>query len=107
MTMTTEMTPANPVNPATPGQAPADTLLEFPCAFPLKIMGHADDALAPAVLEIVRRHAPDFDAATMVTRTSSAGNYLSLTCTINATSRAQLDALYRELSGHPLVKVVL
>ena len=107
MTMTTEMTPANPVNPATPGQAPADTLLEFPCAFPLKIMGHADDSLAPAVLEIVRRHVPDFDAATMVTRTSSAGNYLSLTCTINATSRAQLDALYRELSGHPLVKVVL
>lgn len=108
MTMTTDTTtPANPANPAKPDQAPADTLLEFPCAFPLKIMGRADDALAPAVLEIVRRHAPDFDGKTMVTRASSAGNYLSLTCTINATSKAQLDALYRELSGHPLIKVVL
>lgn len=110
MTMTTDTTPANsanPANPATSDQAPADTLLEFPCAFPLKIMGRADDALAPAVLEIVRRHAPDFDGKTMVTRASSAGNYLSLTCTINATSKAQLDALYRELSGHPLIKVVL
>ena len=106
MTMTTDTTtPANPANPATSDQAPADTLLEFPCAFPLKIMGRADDALAPAVLE--RRHAPDFDGKTMVTRASSAGNYLSLTCTINATSKAQLDALYRELSGHPLIKVVL
>ena len=108
MTMTTDTTPAkNSENPAKPDQAPADTLLEFPCAFPLKIMGRADDALAPAVLEIVRRHAPDFDGATMVTRASSAGNYLSLTCTINAMSKAQLDALYRELSGHPLIKVVL
>ena len=105
MTMTTDTT--TPANPAKPDQAPADTLLEFPCAFPLKIMGRADDALAPAVLEIVRHHAPDFDGATMVTRASSAGNYLSLTCTINATSKAQLDALYRELSGHPLIKVVL
>ncbi|MDR1934181.1 MAG: DUF493 domain-containing protein [Candidatus Accumulibacter sp.] len=84
-----------------------DTLLEFPCAFPLKIMGLAGDALAPAVLEVVRRHAPDFDEATMETRSSSGGKYLSLTCTINATSRAQLDALYRELSAHPLIKVVL
>ena len=110
MTMTTDTTPANSANPANPetsDQAPADTLLEFPCVFPLKIMGRADDALAPAVLEIVRRHAPDFDGKTMVTRASSAGNYLSLTCTINATSKAQLDALYRELSGHPLIKVVL
>ena len=107
MTMTTDTTPANSANPATSDQAPADTLLEFPCAFPLKIVGRADDALAPVVLEIVRRHAPDFDGATMVMRTSSAGNYLSLTCTINATSKAQLDALYRELSGHPLIKVVL
>jgi putative lipoic acid-binding regulatory protein len=86
---------------------PADTLLEFPCAFPLKIMGRADGALAEAVLGIVRRHAPDFDGGTMETRVSSGGNYVSLTCTIEATSRAQLDALYRELSGHPAVKVVL
>ena len=84
-----------------------DTLLEFPCAFPLKIMGLASDALAQAVLEVVRRHAPDFDGASMEMRASSSGKYISLTCTITATSKPQLDALYRELSGHPLVKVVL
>ena len=84
-----------------------DTLLEFPCAFPLKVMGLSSDALAQTVLEIVRRHAPGFDGAQMEMRASSGGKYVSLTCTINATSKAQLDALYRELSGHPLVKVVL
>ena len=58
-----------------------DTLLEFPCEFPLKVMGKADDTLAQAVLEIVTRHAPDFDGATMEMRASSGGNYLSITCT--------------------------
>ena len=84
-----------------------ETLLEFPCAFPLKVMGLSSDALAQTVLEIVRRHAPGFDGAQMEMRASSGGKYVSLTCTINATSKAQLDALYGELSGHPLVKVVL
>ncbi|KFB70174.1 DUF493 domain-containing protein [Candidatus Accumulibacter vicinus] len=85
----------------------ADSLFEFPCAFPLKIMGAASDALVQAVLEIVLRQAPDFDVATMEVRASSAGNYLSLTCTIHAVSRRQLDTLYQELSSHPLVKIVL
>lgn len=84
-----------------------ETLLEFPCAFPLKIMGLAGDALAQTVLGIVLRHAPDFDGSTMEMRASSGGKYISLTCTINATSKPQLDALYTELSGHPMVKVVL
>ncbi len=84
-----------------------ETLLEFPCAFPLKVMGLAGEELAQAVLEVVLRHAPDFDGSTMEMRASSSGKYLSLTCTIQATSKAQLDALYRELSSHPLVKVVL
>jgi hypothetical protein len=88
-------------------QESGDSLLEFPCAFPLKIMGLASDGLAQTVLEVVLRHAPDFDGATMGMRASSGGKYVSLTCTINATSKAQLDALYRELSSHPLVKVVL
>ena len=85
----------------------SQSLLEFPCPFPLKIIGLTTDALAPGVLEAVLRHAPDYDVATMETRSSTAGRYLSLTCTINATSRAQLDALYRELSSHPLVTMVL
>ncbi len=83
------------------------TLLEFPCAFPIKIMGARVDDFAQTVLDVVLRHAPDFDAATMQMRPSSKGNYLSITCTVNATSQAQLDALYVELSSHPLVKVVL
>jgi putative lipoic acid-binding regulatory protein len=83
------------------------TLLEFPCDFPIKIMGARADDFAQIVLEIVLRHAPDFDAATVEMRPSSKGNYLALTCTVRATSQAQLDALYRELTAHPRVKVVL
>lgn len=84
-----------------------ETLLEFPCDFPLKIMGATRDGFAQAVVEVVLRHAPDFDAATVEMRASSSGKYLSLTCTVRATSKAQLDALYLELTGHPWVKVVL
>ena len=83
------------------------TLLEFPCDFPIKIMGARVDDFAQTVLEVVLRHAPDFDAGAMQMRPSSTGNYLAITCTVNATSQAQLDALYRELSSHPMVKVVL
>ena len=88
-------------------QPAQDTLLQFPCDFPLKIMGRNVDGFADAVLAVVLRHAPDFDAATLEMRASRAGNYLSCTCTVRATSRAQLDALYLELTSHPLVKVVL
>ena len=84
-----------------------ETLLEFPCPFPIKIMGPTHEALAQTVLEVVLRHAPDFDGATMEMRASSGGNYLSLTCTVVATSKPQLDALYMDLTSHPLVKVVL
>jgi putative lipoic acid-binding regulatory protein len=83
------------------------SLLEFPCAFPIKIMGRTQDGFAQAIAEVVVRHAPDFDAATLEMRSSSAGNYLSLTATINATSREQLDDLYRDLVAHPMVAMVL
>lgn len=83
------------------------TLLEFPCDFPLKIMGATAPDFAQTVAAVVIRHAPDFEAAAMEMRPSKAGNYLSLTCTVRATSQAQLDALYRELTSHPMVKVVL
>lgn len=85
----------------------ADTLLEFPTDFPLKIMGERHDDFAQVVVEVVLRHAPDFDPATLGMRPSSGGRYISLTATIRATSKAQLDALYTELSRHPMVKVVL
>jgi len=85
----------------------ADSLLEFPCDFPLKIMGANAADFAQAIAVVVQNHAPDFDAATMEMRASKAGNYLALTCTVRATSQAQLDALYRALTAHPMVRVVL
>ena len=81
--------------------------LEFPCAFPIKIMGRRQDGFAQQIADIVVRHAPDFDPATLEMRTSSAGTYLSLTATVNATSREQLDDLYRELVAQPMVAMVL
>lgn len=83
------------------------TLLKFPTAFPIKIMGQAQDGFAQAIVKIVLKHAPDYDADTLELRPSSAGRYLGLTCTITATSQQQLDALYGELSLHPLVNIVL
>ena len=84
-----------------------DTLLEFPCEFPLKVMGAAQDGFAEEILRVVSVHAPDFDASRMEMRASSGGNYISLTCTVMATSKEQLDNLYRALTSHPMVKVVL
>lgn len=83
------------------------SLIEYPCEFPLKIMGATRAGFAQAVLEVVRRHAPDFDGATMEMKTSKHGKYLSVTCTVNARSREQLDALYQELCDHPMVVMVL
>jgi len=82
-------------------------LLTFPTPFPIKVMGRREEGYAQAILEVVLRHAPDYDPATMEMRPSKAGTYLSLTVTINARSREQLDALYKELSGHPMVTMVL
>ena len=83
------------------------TLLEFPCDFPIKIMGKAEETFAEVVISIVTKHAPDFDAARMELRASSGGNYLSVTCTIVAQSKPQLDAIYMDLTAHPMVKVAL
>ena len=83
------------------------SVLEFPCAFPIKVMGRTQAGFAQAILAVVQKHAPDFDAASLEMRASKAGNWLSVTATVNATSREQLDQLYRELVAHPMVKVVL
>lgn len=82
-------------------------LLEFPTDFPLKIMGTRVDGFAQAIAGVVLAHAPDFDVGTMQMRASARGTYLSVTVTIRARSREQLQALYTELAGHPLVRVVL
>lgn len=81
--------------------------IEYPCDFPIKIMGRAEQNFTESILILVRRHVPDFDNASLETRNSKKSKYLSLTCTIRATSRAQLDALYQELCDHPMVVMVL
>jgi uncharacterized protein len=82
-------------------------VLAFPCDFPIKVRGKTQAGYAQAVIEVVTRHAPDFDPATLEMRPSREGKYLSLTCTIRAVSREQLDELYRELCDHPMVTMVL
>ena len=84
-----------------------DTLLQFPTDFPIKIMGEKREGFAHAMIELVQRHAPDFKAETLEMRASSSGKYLSITCTIRATSKAQLDALYQEITAHPWVNMAL
>ena len=81
--------------------------LAFPCDFPIKVMGRKQPRFVQAVTGIVRKHAPDFDAATVEMRPSRQDKYLSVTCVVRATSREQLDALYQELCDHPDVVMVL
>ena len=70
---------------------------QFPCEFPIKAMGKSDCSLDTVVVEIVRRHAPDLGEGAIKTRASANGNYISVTVTVNATSRKQLDAIYQDL----------
>ena len=84
-----------------------ESLIEYPCDFPIKILGRTQSGFAQAVLEILRAHAPGFDGSTMEMKTSRQGKYLSITCVIRASSREQLDALYRALCDHPMVVMVL
>lgn len=90
---------------STPESPPS--LLTFPCTFPMKVMGRREDGFAQVVSEIVMRHADDFRPETIEMRSSKNARYLSLTVVINARSREQLDALYSELSKHPMVMMVL
>lgn len=88
--------------------APAsDSLIEYPSRFPIKVMGANVDGFVDEIVRVTLAHDPGFDAETLATRVSAAGNYLGITVTITATSRAQLDAIYQALSTHPMVKVVL
>lgn len=97
-----------------------ETLLKFPTPFPIKAMGRmnaANDAdggdsknpsgFAQIVIDIILKHAPDLDSKQIEMRPSKNGNFLSVTATVNATSKKQLDDIYRELSAHPLVLMAL
>jgi hypothetical protein len=91
---------------ALPG-APAQSLIEYPSQFPIKVLGTRVDGLVHAIIEVAKNFDPAFDASTIELRESKGGNYLGVTITITATSREQLDEIYRTLSTHPMVKVVL
>ena len=97
----TESAPAPATDPR------KDSLIEYPSAFPIKVMGVKVDGFVHAITQIAERFDPAFDASSVELRPSKAGNYLGVTITVTATSREQLDELYRALSSHPMVKVVL
>jgi uncharacterized protein len=85
----------------------SSTLIDYPCEFPIKIMGKDEREFAKSVLIIVNRHIPGFDDKSVETRASKKNKYLSLTCTVYVVSQSQLDALYQELCDHPMVLMVL
>ncbi len=109
----TEPTPSSPAAPSTqedsktPLDSRKESLIEYPSAFPIKVMGENADGFVHAITQIAEQFDPAFDATTMELRDSKAGKYLGVTITVTATSREQLDDLYRALSSHPMVKVVL
>lgn len=86
---------------------PEESLIEYPSRFPIKVMGHNVDGYVEAVCAIARQFDPEFDEATVELRASKGNRYMGVTVTVMATSREQLDELYRTLSTHPMVKVVL
>lgn len=97
---------AAPPNPAAP-VCNQESLITYPSRFPIKVMGAKVAGFVEAVTAIAVQFDPAFDAGSVELRDSRAGNYLGITITINATSREQLDELYRTLSTHPMVKIVL
>lgn len=84
-----------------------ESLIAYPSRFPIKVMGLRVDGFVHAITNVARQFDPGFDAASIELRESSGGKYLGVTITITATSREQLDELYRTLSTHPMVKIVL
>lgn len=83
------------------------SLIEFPCFFPIKVMGVAAADFTEQIVVLVQTFHPNFDTTTIETRPSQTGKYLGLTITVHVHSQPELDALYRALTSHPLVKVVL
>jgi putative lipoic acid-binding regulatory protein len=85
----------------------SESLIEYPSAFPIKVMGKQNPELAQVLTALVLEFDPTFDPATVEMRPSKGGNYMGLTFTVTATSREQLDNLYKALHGHPMVSIVL
>ena len=85
----------------------SETLIEFPCHFPIKVMGEIHDEFTSTVIEIIKQKNGKFDPSTIEMKGSSEGRYISLTCFVYVTSKPELDDIYRSLSSHPMIKVVL
>ena len=86
---------------------PEQSLIEYPCHFPIKVMGANVEGYVTALTHVAKSFDPGFDASTIELRPSKAGNYMGVTLSVYLTSREQLDELYRTLTTHPMVKVVL
>ena len=93
--------------PPIPSDSRKESLIEYPCDFPIKVMGLKVEGFVHAMTEVAERFDPSFDASTIELRESKGGKYLGLTFTLHVHSREQLDEVYRTLSSHPMVKVVL
>lgn len=89
-----------------PGQD-KPSLIEFPCEFPIKVMGKNVPEFSQVICDLLLSMNPGFDVAGVEMRPSSKGNYISLTCSVYVSNQDELDAIYRALSGHELVSVVL
>ncbi|MEO7106629.1 MAG: DUF493 family protein [Rhodoferax sp.] len=103
-------TPPDDTVPVPDGPAPdahKESLIEYPSLFPIKVMGLKVDGMVQAITHVAHQFDPTFDASTIELRESKGGKYIGVTITVTATSREQLDELYRTLSTHPMVKVVL
>jgi putative lipoic acid-binding regulatory protein len=86
---------------------PEQSSIQYPSRFPIKVMGANVDGFIETMVQVAQFFDPTLEAGMIETRASSGGKYLGLTLTVTATSREQLDELYRTLSTHPMVKVVL
>ena len=98
--MTTNNLPVEPENPQ-------ETLIVFPCDFPIKVMGETHADFSKEMIKAIQSVITNFDASQIEMRGSSGGKYISLTCTVYVTSKLQLDDVYRTLTAHPMVKFVL
>lgn len=84
-----------------------ETLIEFPCDFPIKVMGETHVNFTDEIIKTIQKQLPTFDASKIEMRGSSGGKYISLTCSVYVDSKPQLDNIYRALTSHPMVKVTL
>jgi putative lipoic acid-binding regulatory protein len=86
---------------------PKDSLIEYPSDFPIKVMGVAHEDFAATIVEVIVEFDPTFHHGRLEKRPSTKGTYMGLTAIVRATSREQLDDIYRKLSAHPMVKIVM